>query len=54
MAIFKNFMSFWQGKDFLSQVLEDFNKMLEDTKDMFNSVLDKLLTSKGKPGLKDR
>ena len=50
----KNFLSFWKGKDFLSQILEDFNKMLEDTQDMFNSVLNKLLESKEKPGLKDR
>lgn len=52
--MFKNFLAFWSGRDFLSQILEDFNKMIEDTEDMFNSVLDKLLTSKEKPGLKDR
>jgi phosphate uptake regulator len=54
MAMFKNFMSFWKGKDFLSQILGDFNKMLDDTQDMFSSVLNKLLTSKEEPGLKDR
>jgi len=52
--MFKNFLSFWKGKDFLSQILDDFNKMLEDTRDMFNSVLDKLLTSKEEAGLKDK
>ena len=52
--MFKNFMAFWKGKDFLNKILEDFNKMIEDTQDMFISVLDKLLEARGKPGLKDR
>ncbi len=52
--MFKNFSAFWKGKDFLSQVLQDFNMMLEDTESMFNSVLNKLLESKEKPGLKDK
>ena len=52
--MFKNFLAFWRGKDFLSQILEDFNMMLEDTENMFNSVLNKLLESKEKPGLKDK
>jgi phosphate uptake regulator len=51
--MFKNFMSFWKGKDFLSQILEDFNKMNEDTLQMFKAVLDKLLHNKEKEGLKD-
>jgi len=51
--MFKNFMSFLQGKDFLSQILDDFNKMLKDTQNMFKSVLNKLMESKEKPGLKD-
>ncbi|MBN1871815.1 MAG: hypothetical protein JW800_04500 [Candidatus Omnitrophica bacterium] len=52
--MFKNFISFWRGKDFLSQILEDFNKMGEDTEDMFNSVLEKLLESRQIEGLKDK
>lgn len=52
--MFKNFLSFWKGKDFLSKILEDFNKMGEDTEGMFRSVLKKLLESKEEPGLKDR
>jgi len=51
--MFKNFLSFWRGKDFLSQILNDFQKMNEDTSEMFNSVIDKLVYSKDKPGLKD-
>jgi phosphate uptake regulator len=52
--MFKNFLSFWRGKDFLSKILEDFNKMGEDTEQMFHAVLKKLLESKEEPGLKDK
>lgn len=52
--MFKNFLSFWRGKDFLSKILEDFNTMGEDTENMFRSVLKKLLESKEEPGLKDK
>ena len=52
--MFKNFLSFWRGKDFLTQILEDFNKMGEDTENMLRSVLNKLLESKEEAGLKDR
>ncbi len=52
--MFKNFLSFWSGKDFLSQILEDFNKMQEETKQMFTDVLSKLLESKEEKGLKDK
>lgn len=52
--MFKDFLAFWRGKDFLSEILEDFNKMNEDTKDMFHSVLKKLIESKEEPGLEDK
>ena len=52
--MFKNFLSFWKGKDFLSQILEDFYEMGEDTEEMFRSVLKRLLESKEEPGLKDK
>jgi len=52
--MFKNFLSFWKGKDFLSQILEDFNLMCKDTEVMFNWVLKKLLEGKEELGLKDR
>ena len=52
--MFKNFLSFWKGKDFLSQILKDFNLMGKDTEEMFRSVLKKLLEAKEEPGLKDK
>lgn len=43
--MFKNLLEFWKGKDFLSEVLEDFKMMLEDAKDMFQSSYNKLVHS---------
>ncbi|MHC4437409.1 MAG: PhoU domain-containing protein [Planctomycetota bacterium] len=36
--MFKNLLSFWKGKDFLVQVLEDFRIMLDDSESMFEMV----------------
>ena len=33
--MFKNFLSFWKGKDFLSKILEDFNLMGKDTEELY-------------------
>ncbi|MBL7158182.1 MAG: hypothetical protein ISS91_01585, partial [Candidatus Omnitrophica bacterium] len=44
--MFKNFMALWKGKDFLTEVLEDFKKMLNDSKCMFNSVIAGLIEGK--------
>jgi phosphate uptake regulator len=44
--MFKNIIRFWQGKDFLKQVLEDFKSMLEDAQDMFNIACDKVIYGK--------
>jgi len=52
--MFKTFLAFWQGKDFLSKILDEFNNMCVDTEDMFNSVLEKILNGKEDAGLKDR
>jgi phosphate uptake regulator len=52
--MFNNLLSFWKGKDFLSQVLEEFSKMLSDTEEMFVSVRRKLFEGTDEPGLKDR
>lgn len=41
--MFKNLISFWKGKDYLTQVLEEFKEMLEETKYMFESVCKALL-----------
>ena len=52
--MFKNFMAFWKGKDFLTEVLEDFKKMLGNTKNMFELVTAGLIEGKMLPDLKDK
>ncbi len=52
--MFKNLLSFWKGKDFLSQVLEEFRDMLEDSKCMFEAVCRRLLDSVEEPDLKKK
>ncbi|MCF7887218.1 MAG: hypothetical protein K9L71_02255 [Candidatus Omnitrophica bacterium] len=51
--MFNNLLQFWRGKDFLSQVLDEFKKMLDDTHQMFDSVCRKLIDNKEESGLKD-
>ncbi len=51
--MFKNFLSFWKGKDFLNEILDDFNKMGEDTERMYTSVIEKMFGEEKGPGLKD-
>jgi len=41
--MFKNLLSFWKGKDFLSQVFGEFNEMLDDAEQMFRLVCSCLL-----------
>lgn len=52
--MFKNLMSFWKGKDFLTEVLEDFKAMLDDTRRMFESVCKGLIEGREEPGLEDK
>jgi phosphate uptake regulator len=52
--MFKNLLSFWKGKDFLSQVLEDFKTMLNDTESMYQSVCARLLDNEEQPDLKNK
>ncbi len=52
--MFKNLLQFWKGKDFLSQVLEEFKNMLDDSQLMFNSVCRKLINNQEEPGLRDK
>jgi len=52
--MFKNIMRFWKGKDFLSQVLEDFKSMLNDTEEMFSSICKKLIDNEDEPNLKNK
>jgi len=44
--MFKNLISFWRGKDFLTEVLKEFKEMLADTKNMFESVFSSLIEGK--------
>ena len=52
--MFKNLLSFWKGKDFLAQVLEDFKTMLNDTESMYQSVCARLLDNEDQPDLKKK
>jgi phosphate uptake regulator len=52
--MFKNLLSFWKGKDFLVQVLEDFKIMLNDSETMFEAVCAQLFVGTEKAGLKDK
>jgi phosphate transport system protein len=51
--MFKNLLGFWKGKDFLTQVLSDFNGMLTDTHTMFIAAYGNLFSNIEEPGLKD-
>ena len=52
--MFKNLINFWKGKGFLTQVLEEFKSMLDNSEEMFNSVCGKLIDNEGAPDLNDR
>ena len=52
--MFKNLLQFWKGKDFLSQVLDEFKDMLDDSQIMFVAVWRKLIDNQEEPGLKER
>ena len=51
--MFNNLLSFWKGKDFLSNVLEEFSRMLDDAQSMFSRVCRKLLYNQDIEGLED-
>ncbi len=52
--MFKNLMQFWKGKDFLSEVMDDFKIMLSDSEYMFRSTYDILVNNKKEPGLEQQ
>jgi phosphate uptake regulator len=54
MRMFKNLLSFWKGKDFLSQVFDEFKEMLDDTKLMYEMVCNTLLDNAEEPDLKKK
>ena len=52
--MFKNLLHFWKGKDFLSQVIEEFGNMLNDAESMFRTVCNVLLDNEEQPGIEER
>ena len=51
--MFSNLLSFWRGKDFLSQVIDDFSKMLDNAENMHTMVTRALLENDQPANLKD-
>ena len=51
--MFSNLLSFWRGKDFLSQVIDDFSKMLDNAENMHTMVARALLENDQPANLKD-
>jgi phosphate uptake regulator len=47
-------MQFWKGKDFISDVMDDFKIMLSDSEYMFKSSYDILVNNKKEPGLEQQ
>jgi len=52
--MFKNLLSFWKGKDFLSEVFDEFKDMLDDSEVMFKKVCSRLLDNRDEPDLKQK
>ena len=52
--MFKNLLSFWKGKDFLAQVLEEFKDMLDETRLMYEMVCSRLLDNVEETDLKKK
>ena len=51
--MFKNLISFWKGKDFVSQVMSDFTLMLDHSENIYTMVTQALLENKTTDDLKD-
>jgi phosphate uptake regulator len=51
--MFKNLLQFWKGKDFLSQVLDEFKAMLDNAQSMFDSVCRRLIDNETENNLED-
>ena len=51
--MFNSLMSFWKGKDFLSQVIDDFSEMLDHSENIFTMVSRALLENDKPENLKD-
>ena len=50
--MFKNLLNFWQGKDFLTQVMADFTLMLDHAENIFTMVSQALVDNKQPENLK--
>ena len=51
--MFKNLLSFWKGKDFVSQVMSDFTLMLNHSENIYSMVTQALLENKQSDDLKE-
>lgn len=52
--MFENLMKFWQGKDFLNEVLEEFKHMLEEGEQMFSMVCQQLIHQQSDQQIKEK
>jgi phosphate uptake regulator len=52
--MFNNLLSFWKGKEFLSEVFDEFKNMLDDSEVMFRKVCSRLLDNQDEPDLKQK
>lgn len=52
--MFENLLSFWKGKDFLTQVFEEFNAMLDKSEFMFTTVCGCLVGDVQEPEIKQK
>ncbi len=52
--MFKNLLDFWKGKDFLTNVLDEFGDMLKDAQEMFEMVCQNILEGRNIPLLGDK
>ena len=51
--MFKNLISFWKGRGYINEVLEEFNNMMQNAEKMFSEVCGLLIRGETKKGLKD-
>lgn len=52
--MFKSLLDFWKGKDFLTNVLEEFGNMIKNAQEMFEMICQNLLENKNIPGLENK
>ena len=52
--MFNSILGFWKGKDFLTQVLDDFKSMLDSAESMFTLVCDSLIYGNQNESLREQ